>query len=239
MTTEATAREHGSAEPSSEETVAPASSAEAESPVAQTSGSNAAPDTAAIKRPGTSAVFEATVALPKILKIAGAVVAPTTMLTALLFYFGQAYANGSFEYFGVNFTVLDLTVQDYLIRSVDGLIIPLIIIAGAILLVLWIHQLLLRALPAGTRWFALRVVMSCAAITGLILVTLAIADVVGDPIFGSTVLHVGGGGVVRELEVDGSAGEHDGGQRGLGAAEAVGAADDQTYLVVQSFLAAV
>jgi S-DNA-T family DNA segregation ATPase FtsK/SpoIIIE len=56
---------------------------------------------------------------------------------------------------------------------------------------------------------------------------------------GSTALHVGGGGVVWELEVDGSAGEHDGGQRGLGTVEAVGAADDQAYLVVQSFLAAV
>jgi hypothetical protein len=56
---------------------------------------------------------------------------------------------------------------------------------------------------------------------------------------GSTALHVDGGGVVWELQVDGSAGEHDGGQRGFGTVEAVGAADDQTYLVVQSFLAAV
>ena len=58
-------------------------------------------------------------------------------------------------------------------------------------------------------------------------------------ISGSTALHVGGGGVVWELQGDGSAGEHDGGQCGLGAVEAVGAADDQAYLVVQSFLAAV
>lgn len=188
MTTEATAREHGSAEPSSETTASLATSSEAGPPAAQTSDVDDAPDTTAAERPGAgasadSAVFEATAALPKVLKIVGAVVAPTTMLTALLFYFGQAYANGSFEYFGVNFTVLDLTVQDYLIRSADGLIIPLIVVAGATLLALWVHQLLVRALPAGTRWIALRVVMPCAAIAGLILVTLAIADVVGDPVF--------------------------------------------------------
>jgi hypothetical protein len=57
--------------------------------------------------------------------------------------------------------------------------------------------------------------------------------------FGSTALHVDGGGVVWERQVDGSAGEHDGGQGGLGTVEAVGAADDQPDLVVQSFLAAV
>jgi len=45
--------------------------------------------------------------------------------------------------------------------------------------------------------------------------------------FASTALHVGGGGVVCELEVDGSAGEHDGGEGGLGAVEAVGPADDE------------
>lgn len=57
--------------------------------------------------------------------------------------------------------------------------------------------------------------------------------------YGSLALHVGGGGVVWELEVDWPAGEHDGGKCGFGAVEAVGAADDQPYLVVQSFLATV
>jgi hypothetical protein len=50
---------------------------------------------------------------------------------------------------------------------------------------------------------------------------------------------VGGGGVVWELEVDGSAGEHDGGEGGLGAVEAVGPADDEPYLVIQPFVASV
>ena len=68
-----------------------------------------------------------------------------------MFYFGQQWATGFFRYFGVQSTVLDLTVQDYLIRSVDGLIIPLIIVVGTALVALWIHRLQLEALPAGAR----------------------------------------------------------------------------------------
>ena len=45
--------------------------------------------------------------------------------------------------------------------------------------------------------------------------------------------------MVWELQVDGSAGEHDGGEGGLGGVEAVGAADDEPDLVVESFLASV
>ncbi len=189
MSREAAAREDGSAKPSLEATSSQTSSSDTGLPVARTSDADIVPDTRGTGQPepsapGDSALLEAAAAAPKILKVAGAIVAPTTMLTALLFYFGQMYANGSFEYFGVNFTVLDLTVQDYLIRSADGLIIPLIVVAGATLLALWVHQLLLRALPARTHRVTLRVVMPCAAITGLVLVTLAIVDVISrDPVF--------------------------------------------------------
>ena len=43
------------------------------------------------------------------------------MLTGLLFYFGRLHITGFFRHLRVNFTVLDLTPNDYLIRSADGL----------------------------------------------------------------------------------------------------------------------
>src|SRR6266508_3215546 len=46
-------------------------------------------------------------------------------------------------------------------------------------------------------------------------------------------------GVVWQFECDGSAGELDEGEGGLGAVESVGAADDQPDLVVEAFVAAV
>ena len=122
---------------------------------------------------GQPALFEAA-ALPQVLKIFGSVVAPTTLLTALMYYFGRLQAAAFLWYLGAPVTVLDLTIQDYLNNSVDGMIPPLIAGAAAALLALWVHQLLLGALSAGTRRTALRVLMPVAALTGLVLVSLAI-----------------------------------------------------------------
>lgn len=134
-----------------------------------------------------SAEFEAATALPQVLKIIGSVAAPTTLLTALLFYFGLVYAIGFFRYFGVNFTVLNLPAQDYLILSTDGLIIPLIYAAGVTLLALWLYQLRLETLSAAARRIVLRVVIPAAAVAGVVLVSLAMAHaVLGAPVFPAT-----------------------------------------------------
>ncbi|MFI7442746.1 hypothetical protein [Nonomuraea indica] len=49
-----------------------------------------------------------------IVRILGAIVAPTTVLTAILFYFGWSRAYWFHDYFGVDATLLGLTTQDYL-----------------------------------------------------------------------------------------------------------------------------
>ncbi|WP_154674042.1 hypothetical protein [Nakamurella lactea] len=73
-------------------------------------------------------------------------VAPTTLATALLFYFGWAHLYWFFNYFGIDATVLGPSTTDYLMRSVDALFIPLIVIAAVCLAVMWGHT----ALP--DRW---------------------------------------------------------------------------------------
>lgn len=70
-------------------------------------------------------------------KLFGKVVAPATLLTALLFYFGWSFAYWFFNYLGVNSTLLGLTTQDYLMRSVDGLFFPLMVVAVVCLAVMW------------------------------------------------------------------------------------------------------
>lgn len=117
-----------------------------------------------------------TAALPQAIKLVGAVVAPTSLLTALMYYFGRQWATGFFHYLGVHFTVLDLTVQDYLVRSVDGLIPPMIMVAGATLVALWIHRLVLEILPAPIRQVVLRVLMPLSFIAGSLLVSLALTN---------------------------------------------------------------
>jgi len=182
MTTAAAASEDVSAEPSSGEGSPEASSSKAQPPDA---GVDRAPERRVSEQVEAGAIAESTqleavAALPQVLKILGSVIAPTTLLTALLFYFGLLHVTGFFRYLGVNYTVFDLTVQDYLIRSADGLFVPLTVVAATALLVLWVHRLLLNALSAGTRLIMLRVLTPFAAITGLVLVSMAMTAIFGD-----------------------------------------------------------
>lgn len=81
-------------------------------------------------------------ALPRVLKAAGAVIAPGTALTGVLYYFGYLHAYWFCHYFGVHSTVLGFTFEDYLMRNVDGLFVPLTVVAMLGLLALWNHRLL-------------------------------------------------------------------------------------------------
>lgn len=177
MTTVATPSEDESAEPSSETespvAVPPASPTQVRASGVDDGGGTRVAERAESSAAANSAVSEAA-PLQQVLKIAGSVVAPTTLLTALMVYFGRLEAAAFFWYLGVQVTVLDLTVQDYLNNSVDGLLTPLIVTAAAALLVLWFHQLVLAALPARARWITLQALMPAAAIAGLSLVCLAI-----------------------------------------------------------------
>lgn len=191
MSTAATARGDGSAEPSPEEesSVIPAPGAPAQ---ARASGVDRVLPTRVVEQPETGPATESSLseaaALPQVLKIVGAVLAPTTLLTALMYYFGRLEAAAFLWYLGAQVSVLDLTVQDYLTNSVDSMIPPLITVAGVTLLALWVHQLLLGALPARTRRVVWRVLMPVAAIAGVVLVSLAIADVVRGTVFPASFL---------------------------------------------------
>ena len=114
--------------------------------------------------------------LAQLTRILGAVVAPTTLVTSVLFYFGWMHAYHFFDYFGVNSTVLGLTTQDYLMRSLDGLFVPMTVLAGTALLALWGHAVLRARLAAGpSRWVPRAVPALVAA--GLLLATAGLASV--------------------------------------------------------------
>ena len=59
------------------------------------------------------------------LELAGLVVAPTTLVTALAFYFGWVLTNSRASYFGIDASALGFSTQDYLLRSADALFVPL------------------------------------------------------------------------------------------------------------------
>ena len=73
-------------------------------------------------------------------KAAIAFLPPVTLITGLLFYFGWARTYTQARYLGADASVFGYTTQDYLLRSVDSLYFPLIVLTGAALVCLLVHQ---------------------------------------------------------------------------------------------------
>ncbi|MCW2576721.1 MAG: hypothetical protein JWR66_2751 [Modestobacter sp.] len=119
-------------------------------------------------------------ALPRVLKVVGAIVAPTSLLTGLLFYFGRSRGAGYYRYFHVNATVLDLSTNDVLVAGVDGLFVPISVACSLALVALWLNRLLLTRMPDGARRRVLRVLVPAAGTVGAGLMTLAFVDLFTD-----------------------------------------------------------
>lgn len=120
--------------------------------------------------------FEAARAIPQALRVAASIIAPTTLLTALFAYFGLLYAIAYYRYFGVNYTVLGLPVQGYLILSASTAVLPLCVLAGAALLSLWLYQLPLDALPEKRQKVVYQWGSLAAVGSGLLLMGVATMD---------------------------------------------------------------
>jgi len=107
--------------------------------------------------------------LPPVLKVLGQVVAPATLITALLIFFGWARTTALFGWFGIDPTSLGFSSTDYLLTSQDGLFLPGAVIALVVLLLTWGIGFLRRS----GRDSALRAawVPPTAAVVGTVLAT--------------------------------------------------------------------
>ena len=59
------------------------------------------------------------------------VLAPATVVSTVLFYFGYVSARSQYEYFGVDVDTIGLGTQDYIMRSPQPLLVPLFVLALA------------------------------------------------------------------------------------------------------------
>src|SRR5205814_9746584 len=78
--------------------------------------------------------------LRPVLQLISLVVAPTTLLTALLYYFGWLSTNRFSRYFGIDPSTIGFSTQDYLLRAIAPAFGPLIVLAASGLLFVWIHR---------------------------------------------------------------------------------------------------
>src|SRR5215207_3006727 len=67
--------------------------------------------------------------LERWLGLLGSVIAPASLIGALLFYFGYVSSRAQFDYFGIDVDAVGLSTQDYVMRSPQPLLVPLLILA--------------------------------------------------------------------------------------------------------------
>lgn len=101
--------------------------------------------------PTTALATEPPDRLRSALHVLGSVVAPTSLLTALLIFFGRQHARHFFDYFGIDLSLLELTTQDYLIRSTDALFVPLTVGLSIALVLVWLNARLSAQIFDGPR----------------------------------------------------------------------------------------
>ncbi|WP_200918492.1 hypothetical protein [Leifsonia sp. Leaf264] len=111
----------------------------------------------------------------------GNVVAPATLIGALLFYFGYVSSRAQFDYFGVDVDVIGLSTQDYVMRSPQPLLVPVLVLTllGAGLIAL--HAGLRRRLASPR----LRSGIRGAIIVGLIVLAVGLVLVFLYPVIGA------------------------------------------------------
>jgi hypothetical protein len=109
----------------------------------------------------------------RVVKNIAAIVTPLTLITALMFYFGMLHAYWFFAGFGVDYTVFELSAEDYILRSADGLLFPLGVAALAVLVIVWACQLVGPAMDDIAVRRLLRIAVPVCSLLGLGLTVLA------------------------------------------------------------------
>jgi hypothetical protein len=111
------------------------------------------------------------------LEVVGLFVAPTTLVTALSFYFGWVLTNSRASYLHIDASLFGFSTQDYVLRSVDALFVPLGATFVLGLLVLWLHAWAMRQLADPRRRTRLRLAGGAGMLVGGALLAFGIAAV--------------------------------------------------------------
>jgi len=108
-----------------------------------------------------------------VVKGIAAIITPLTLITALMYYFGLIHAYWFFLGFSVDYTVFELSPEDYILRSADGLMFPFCVAALGVLGLTWLFQLLMPRFSTETTRRSLQVVVPVFSVLGAGLTVLA------------------------------------------------------------------
>jgi hypothetical protein len=133
--------------------------------------------------------------------LGASIVAPVTVISALLFYFGYVSSRAQYEYFGIDVDTIGLSTQDYVMRSGQSLLVPLLalVVIGLALVVahLWITARMQAAEPATVLPTARRVLAAGLVVFVAGMVLIGLYPVLGEwpyyPLVTPVVVAVGAG----------------------------------------------
>lgn len=102
-------------------------------------------------------------ALAQVWSVLSTVVAPATLVTALLFYFGYVSARAYFAYFGLDVDTLGYTTQEFVMRAPQPLLVPVLLLLLSTAGLTWLSSRIrtrlqsadpqpVRRALAATRW---------------------------------------------------------------------------------------
>lgn len=105
--------------------------------------------------------------IEKWLSIGGRIIAPATAVTTLLFYFGYVSSRAQYDYFGVDVDTVGLTTQDYVMRSPQPLLVPMLVLTLLSAALVAGHTAVRRRMSDSARyrlWFRRGVEMGIALV---------------------------------------------------------------------------
>ena len=96
------------------------------------------------------------------------IIAPVTLISGLLFYFGYVSARSQYEYFGVDVDTIGLSTQDYVMRSPQPLLVPLLGITLLAVAGLLLHNAIQPSATTIRRAKIIAIVVLLLGVLGLI-----------------------------------------------------------------------
>ena len=115
------------------------------------------------------------------LSLGASVVAPITVISALLFYFGYVSSRAQYAYFGVDVDTIGLSTQDYVMRSPQPLLVPLLALVMIAVALVALH-LAVSAWVARARPERARAVTRRALYAGLVALAAGITLIILYPV---------------------------------------------------------
>lgn len=115
--------------------------------------------------------------ISKWLGVGTSIIAPITVLTALLFYFGYVSSRAQFRYFGLDVDTIGLSTNGFVMRSPQVLLVPLLAVALIAIVLLLLHVRLRRHPPTSGA-------VTRATVAALVVLGIGLGLLLGFPVVG-------------------------------------------------------